>query len=361
MIMKKHVIHILCAFDYGGAERFVYDLVKFGNHEKFSFSVITVVGGGPLQPLFETLGVPIHVLHKKGKLGLGVIREMVKILKFEKADIVHTHQFAGAAWGRIAAILAEIPTILTTEVNVNLDEGWVKKRVKQLLSHWNKKIIAISQAVYDDTFRTEHVSPKKLAIISNGIDLQKFWGAPRVPSTVAPVVGVVARFYPQKGHTTLLAAWPEVVAAIPGARLKLVGTGPLEAQLKAMVQTLQLQETVEFVGGISDVSAWYGKCNLVVLPSHWEGQGIVLLEAMAAGRAIVASDVGGISEVITKGETGVLVPPKDPDTLSAAMLEVIRNPEETQAMIERAQAEVKRYDIRLIVQQYEQLYEDSSR
>jgi glycosyltransferase involved in cell wall biosynthesis len=359
--MKKHVVHILCAFDYGGAERFVYDLVKFGNHEKFSFSVITVVGGGPLQPAFEQLNVPIHVLHKRGRLGIGVIFEIRKILKERPVDIVHTHQFAGAAWGRLAAILAGVPEIYTTEVNINRDEGWIKKRVKQILSHWNKKIVAISRAVYEDTRRAEHVPKKKLMIISNGIDLEKFWGEPRIPNATAPTIGVVARFYPQKGHETLLAAWPKILSVIPAARLKLVGRGPLESQFKTVVQKKDLEASVEFIGGAADVTAFYRSCDLIVLPSHWEGQGIVLLEAMAAGRAIVASDVDGIREVITTGATGVLVPPKDPDTLAAAIVDVLRNPQETREMIERAQVAVKQYEIRSIVQQYEQLYEDHSR
>jgi len=157
----------------------------------------------------------------------------------------------------------------------------------------------------------------------------------------AQMVGVVARLEPEKGHTTLLDAWPTVMARVPTARLLIVGEGSMAAQLQDQADALGLLgeacegdhcvgtrharpgAAVVFTGRREDVPAVTAALDVAVLPSYREAQGLVILEAMALARPVVASDVGGIPEMIEDGVTGLLVPPHDADALAAAIIRLL--------------------------------------
>jgi glycosyltransferase involved in cell wall biosynthesis len=139
------------------------------------------------------------------------------------------------------------------------------------------------------------------------------------------IVGVVARLEPEKGHPTLIEAWPIVLRAVPDAYLLIVGEGSRRDALEAQARELRVAHRVVFTGRRDDVPAVTAALDVAVLPSYREAQGLTILEAMALSRPVVASNVGGIPEMIEDGRTGLLVPPHDADALAAAIIRLLKN------------------------------------
>jgi glycosyltransferase involved in cell wall biosynthesis len=170
-----------------------------------------------------------------------------------------------------------------------------------------------------------------ITLIHNGVDLQRYdhqepcctlreeYGIPGD----APIVGVVARLELEKGHPTLIDAWPAVLRSVPSARLLIVGEGSRRDALEDQVRALGIADRVVFTGRRDDVPAVTAALDVAVLPSYREAQGLTILEAMALSRPVVASNVGGIPEMIEDGVTGLLVPTHDPAALGAAIVRLL--------------------------------------
>jgi glycosyltransferase involved in cell wall biosynthesis len=207
-----------------------------------------------------------------------------------------------------------------------------------------------------------HIPANKLQVIHNSVDLESN-ACPanlELPVELArfqkrPIVLTVARLDKQKGHTTLL----EAAAQIPEAVFVLVGDGPERARLQALCQSLALEERVIFTGFRSDIQSWLAHCDLFVLPSLYEGTSLSVLEAMAAGKPVIASDIPGNDEVIVHGKTGWLVPPGDAIQLSQALRALLVDTALAQRLALAGQAKVQReYSVKAMVEQVEQVYAD---
>ena len=203
---KIKIIYVIDGLIIGGAQVFLVDLTKLLNKGLFDIKVVTIIKKGILAEQLEQIGIRVVHLQKKGKLGLGVIWKLWRFLRKEKPDIVHTHLFGGDTWGRIAAILARVPVIVSTEHNTNFEEGWAKRKVKKFLSHFTKKIVAVSEAVKDYSVSRDKIKEKKITVITNGINLDKFTSLPEKEFSNPPVIGVVGRLEEQKGHKYLFEA-----------------------------------------------------------------------------------------------------------------------------------------------------------
>jgi len=212
------------------------------------------------------------------------------------------------------------------------------------------RLIAVSRSIVDKLEHEGRMSDR-VRMIHNGVDLSRY-DAQEACCTLpeeygfapgSPMVGVVGRLEPEKGQATLIDAWPLVLAAVPEARLLVVGEGSCRDALEGQAETLGLlgdacqgdscvgtrharpNATVVFTGRREDVPAVTAALDVAVLPSYREAQGLVILEAMALSRPVVASDVGGIPEMITDGVTGLLVPAHDPLALAAAIVRLLRD------------------------------------
>lgn len=357
MSEKIKIIYIITSLNFGGAEKLLLDLVKNLSKERYEVGVATVVANGPLVSEFKKEGVAVKIFEKRSKIGIGVIWQIYKYLKQERPRIVHTHLFGGDTWGRVAAILAHVPIIISTEHNTNLDEGNLKRLVKKFLSFFTKKIIAVSQAVKNYSVAVDHINEKKMIVISNGIDINKFAAIPEKKYSSPPVIGIVGRLEKQKGHEFLFKAL-NLIKDIPWM-LWIVGEGSLKTRLKKLVKDLNLQERIIFLGTKSNIVEILSQIDIFVLPSLWEGLGLAVLEAAAAGKPIVASRVGGIPEIIEEKKNGLLVRPKDVQDLSRALRWMLTHEDEAAKMGQRARKIVKeKFDIKEMVEAYEKLYEE---
>ncbi len=352
---KIKIVYIICNFAFGGAERFLLDLIKHLNLERYEVHILTIMGGGPLEKEFKDLNVRIQIFKKKTKLGLGILWQIYCYLKREKPQIVHTHLFAGDTWGRIAAILAGAPIIISTEHNTNLDEGLLKRLIKRILSYKTDKIVAVSNAVSDYSIRVDKKKKKKILVIPNGICFEKFVPKAKKFEHI-PILGVIGRLEIQKGHAYLFQAL-NLVKDIPW-KLWLVGEGSLRKKLEKQVKELSLEERVSFLGAQYNVLEILQTIDIFILPSLWEGLGIAVLEAAAMAKPIIASKVGGIPEIIEDKKTGLLVEPKKVTDLGEAIRWMLGHENEANEMGRCARKIVlEKFDIEKMVKEYEKLYE----
>jgi glycosyltransferase involved in cell wall biosynthesis len=206
------------------------------------------------------------------------------------------------------------------------------------------------------------LSPEsKYVVVRNGIDCDRFSGSrPRVFEG-SPLIGAVGRFSGEKGHRYLIEAMALLAPRLPGARLVLVGYGALEGDLKSRAAGLGVDGRVTFAGE-RDSAELLGGFDLFIQPSLYESQGLAILEAMAAGVPVIASDVGGVRDAVTDGRTGVLIPPADPRSLADAILRLAADPELSGRLAAAAARDVReRFSLAAMIESYAGLYRDLCR
>ncbi|MCC6639223.1 glycosyltransferase [Candidatus Falkowbacteria bacterium] len=358
---KTKILYIINNFSMGGAEKMLLDLCSHIDKSKFEVAVATVNGGGVLLEDFQKLGITLYINEKKGKISLGSISKLRRVIRDFNPTIIHTHLFAGDTWGRIAAMLEGAPYVVMTEHNQNLNEGFIKKSVKHFLSYMTSVIVAVSQQVADYDAKKELISDKKFEVIQNGIEVKKF-----------PFRGVkikrygdagitllsVGRLVEQKGHIYALEALAKLSQEDLDVRLVILGDGELREDLEHAVKSLRISDRVAFVGTQKDTASYLTSSDIFVFPSLFEGQGIVLLEAMSVGVPIIASDIPAVNGLIRDGVTGALFEPRDSDALAAAVKKLLMDVAAQERYITAAREVVtNHFSVAGMVKSYESLYE----
>ena len=311
----KHIVHIIPTLNYGGAERLVVDLVNNFDKEKYKFSIITFFDELPLASEITNKNVKIYVVPKRGQISWHLFSDLKNKLQELKPDIVHTHLFGGDFWGRIVAKKLNL-SVVTTEHNLNVDEGLIKNILRRLLKNKTDVFVACSDQVADYMRRVYKIK-KDIKIIKNGIELDKFLDLVE-PQFLTPLnLLVLGRLTKQKGHEILLKA----LAGLKDLDWKLntVGEGEEKNNLTNLVESLDLADKVNFIDFQKDVSKIFYKSDLLLLPSLWEGLGVVVMEAMASGRLVVGSEVGGVPELVENKKTGLLIKTGDVEAWKKAL------------------------------------------
>ncbi len=354
---KIRITYIIPTLDYGGAERFFVDLIKNIDREKFEPSLILYKRGGDWLKELEDLGIEIIILHKNSLIDCKNFFSLIKSLKKIKPDIVHT-QLGGDVYGILAAKLAGVSKVLSTEVNTNLHESKTYNLVKRFSLLFSDKVVAVSRAVLSDARKRYALGQKKLELIYNGIRLERFKIKENHFNSRPKrffVFGTIGRLNEQKGHKILIEAFSKLKNK--KTKLLIAGTGELEKDLLKQIEDLGLEKRVKLVGQV-DSPKFLNSLDIFVLPSLWEGMGIVLVEAALSGLPIIASSVGGVKEVLSDKEA-FLVEAGRVDILSQEMDNLVDNftTIETAAKIERAGKKMRdMFDILKITRDYENLY-----
>ena len=342
-----HVVHLIEALGPGGAERLLYTNLKHFDPERIRSTVITVFPHAThwLEPI-RALGVPVVPLNCNSvrEIPKG-IRTLRTWLLANQPDLIHSHLWAANIIGRVAGRLTGMPVISSVHNPDHEAEAWAdgaeisltKRRMVRALDRWtaqlgNDRLIAVSEYVRQSANRHLRVSLDLIELVYNPIDTDLLQAAPAknraellrecgLPAGSFVLLNV-ARVSPQKGLLYALRALPSILQRCPSAHLVSVGatTDPSWlAQLEREATALGVTDHFHVLGGRRDVIDFLRACDVFVFPSLYEGLGIALIEAMAAGCACVASSAGPIPEVVRDEEDGILVPPGDPEAIAAAV------------------------------------------
>ncbi len=322
--------------------------------------------------------VGLTALHLRHPRQLGAARRLGRLLRTQRVDILHSHLFYASLFASPIGRLCRVPVIIETpHVREHWRHGWLKGRffVDRLVGRCVDRYIAVSEANARYLAQQKGLPARKIVTIHNGCDVDRFDPRRAAPALLRstlgfapddPVLVVVARLEPQKGHGILLDALPSIVPRFPSVRVVCVGDGALRPALESRVRELGLAGTVRFVGYRSDVTDWLALADFTVLPSLYEGLPLSAIESLAAGRPVVATSVDGTPEVVVDGHTGLTVPPGDPASLADAIARLLKNPDERQRLgLAGRQWAVERYadtrQIRLTEELYLRAYEQSGR
>lgn len=330
---RKRLLYFVTGLKSGGAEILVRDL-SFDFRDQYDVRVVCLSFPGEVYRELKDAGIPVanlgmdSVFHVPRAL-LGFFR----LLRSFKPDLIHTHMIHADLMGRWAKLLG-IPVVAT--VHVKLLERPYLLWLDALTSFLVDRYIAVSEEIAQFTRASRYLPASKVMTITNGIHLDRYRGVQisrqekrrdiGVPAD-AFVVGCIANFRTQKGHVYLLQAWQKVIRENQNARLVLVGWGPIEDALKAMSRRLGITDSVLFLGTRDDVPELLKVFDLFVLPSLYEGLPLTLVESMAAGCPVIATDIPENRYVLESAKAGIKVPAKDPVGLSGAIIRAIENPQ----------------------------------
>ena len=290
-----------------------------------------------------------------------------QLIRAGRYHLVHTHISKAGFIGRMAARCAGVPAVVHTyhgwaqELHNQNAAGRLLLACERLAARASDAVIAVSHSVVEDALQNGIGTRPLYSVVPNGIDLTRFRAsAPFDRSSVDgnPVLGAIGSMTPEKGFEVLLEAMVDVKRRFPRVQLFAIGDGPLRAELEHCAQHLGLGETVRFLGRVEDVRPWLHTFDLVVQPSLREGQGLALLEAMAAGCPVIASRVGGIPEFIDDQETGILTTPGDSGALAGAICKLAPD-EERKNLLARAACERVRsgYSLERMIRGVETVYD----
>jgi glycosyltransferase involved in cell wall biosynthesis len=337
--MNFLVLHFITELDAGGAQTALYRLLKHTDLTGIKPVVVCLYNGDRLMAdRIRQLGVPVIDVQLTAWWRIDALWRLYRLLRRERPSILHCWLFHANFLGRIMGRLARVPIIITSRRNVEIGGAW-RERLQRGTVELDDKIIAVCEAARQAEIQRSHVSPDKVVTIYNGIDVAPFAVSTRQAirrelgiDADAFLLGVIGRLHRQKGHVYLFQALRQVRPQFADVRLLVVGDCRLRNELVAQAEREGVADVVIFTGARGDIPEILSALDLFVLPSLWEGLPNVVLEAMAAGLPVVATAVGGTPELIINGETGLLVPPQDADSLAQAILHLLANPEQANAM-----------------------------
>lgn len=363
------VLHVIGGGEIGGAEIHILHLLK--NMDRQGFDVrLCCLFPRPFAQAAEEAGIPVDVINMKNKFNFLAVAQMIKIIKEHRIDIVHTHGVRANMVGRLGAKLAGAKHIVTTIHSV-LEQDYpaplarfANKLMERLTEGYVERFVTVSDLLQKDLL-TKGIRPEKILTIYNGINPEDFQpdrvatdvrGRFRIPVEV-PVVGIIARLHPVKGHGVFLQAAKEVLAVLPQACFLIVGSGFHRPWIEAEVERLGLGKNVVFTGFMDDIPGVLAALDVLVISSLSEGFGLTAVEAMAMGVPVVATQVGGLPEIITHKENGLLVPAGDAGEMAKKILWLLENPVAGEAMAQKGRATVgEKFTVRGMAEQTQALY-----
>jgi glycosyltransferase involved in cell wall biosynthesis len=349
----------------GGMERVIMDLCRYVDPERFRFSICCISVRGPLADQMEEEGIPVIFCEKQSRLnkyfrGL----ELGRIFRQADVQVLHTHHTPAFIDSVVGARLAGVPILINTDhcKDYPIQRHWML--LEKAASFWADEIVAVSRHTREELIRYEGIAGDKVSVIYNGINVRMTRKAAihelRGELGLAPgekVVGTVARLEDQKDLDLLLASIPYVVTKFPNTRIVIVGGGSKEADLKQQAARLGVSDRVVFTGWRPDAIDLMQLFDCFVLSSRFEGMPMVLLEAMALSKPIVATAVGGVPEVVQEGYNGFLVRDRDAECLGSAISHVLADGTLSTAMGKNGRALYeKHFTAEAMASAYQDLY-----
>jgi glycosyltransferase involved in cell wall biosynthesis len=361
------VLHVINGLGSGGAERQLVALVQGLDRTRFAPEVAVLEGGGRYEPELREAGVPVHVCPRGSRFSVSALPALVRHAR--GMDVVHAWLTPGVLFGLLAGRLARVPVLVGSERGSTYARGSTLHRgllaVEAMLLRGSSGVIANSQA--GAAFAgTRGVPSDRVHVVYNAFPHR--WpptgpdrSAIRAELEIDPdrfTILVAASLTPKKDHRGLFDALDRIRDEGHEPLVLLAGDGPLRDELRAERRRRRLQSVVRFLGERRDVADLLRAVDLAVLPSkEREGCSNFVMEAMSLGVPLLATDAGGTAELLTGGETGWLVPARDPAALAAGLVRLIGDPDLRQRMARTAAAEAwRRFALSRLVDETESLY-----
>lgn len=363
-----NITHFVENLNRGGLERMVLELVQLQHKQGHRCQVVCFYDAGTLAHELNGSGIPVHTCGKRDGVDLRALLRARRAIGAHATEVLHTHNVVAHYQAILATRGLGIRRVINTRHGVGGNRAlcrrnWLFRRAMAA----TYKVVSVSEATRLDGIHSGLVPTEKSATVPNGIRLAAFQTSScamhehnlrmlNLPAR-AKVIGTVGRLSVLKDQVNLIRAFQQVHAAKPDTVLLLIGDGELRELLEDCARHGGVLDHVYFLGDRNDVHALLQGLDLFVLSSISEGYSLALLEACAAGLPIIATDVGGNFEIIRDGDTGILVPAKDPDALATAMLTLLREPAHAKGLGDAARAWVESNgSLEAMASRYMQIY-----
>jgi glycosyltransferase involved in cell wall biosynthesis len=347
--------------------------VIFGiNPQKYETICIYLAKNSSSPNIFEEKGKKVFYITQNSELpalSLTAFLKLAKILRTEGVDILHCHKHKSTFYGTIAGKMAKVPIILTHVHGMGRTRNLNRKFLNRLLLSHVDRILAVGEAVKDDILQSNPaVNPEKVINTGNSIDYDYFSSSIYNKQTVrrkfgipenSSVFGTAGRLVPTKGLRYLIRAFAQTKKQLRNVELLIAGTGELKNRLEKRAVKLGCGDSVHFVGHVDNMPEFYSAVDVFVLPSVAEGLPKVIIEAMAAGILCIATNAGGIPEILGNGPCGLIIPIKNQNALADAMLKAANMPkQEKSVLISTAKEHVrKNYNHDVMIKKVKNIYD----
>lgn len=368
LLERINILHIYQNSRIGGVQQQLLSLLKAYNREVFNPFFCCF---GPKEAMgkeIEGIGIELTALNRfrYHRILPGIFVDLSRLMKEKHIHIVRTHRYHPNVYGRVAAFLAGVPVIVASvHDNYRMDKRPKRRIVNHILSKITDKIVAVSESIKKDIVRYDKIDPSKILVIPNGVDTERFNPEGNFANIKEEflikdndiVIGFVGRIVPAKGLEYLIDTLSYLKEEFKNLKLLIIGEGAIVARLHEQAKEKKVYDSIIFAGGRRDIPDILSCIDIFVMPSIAEGLPNALLEAMAMGRPIVATEVGGIPEVMKNGVNGLLVPPRDPIALATAMKGLIGNDRLAAQMGHAARDLVQdKFSMRATAQKWQTLY-----
>lgn len=361
---KIKIIFVIGSLNLGGAEGQLAELAIRLDKNIFDVEICCIAQGGPLMDLVSRHGIQTRIFKfylVRGKYSpysyFHLPRELWRIYRYfkqAKPDIVHAFLYTAYIVGIFCARLAKVPVTIASRRSLGYfkENNILKQPLENFINKLTDYVLVNSEAVRQDVLRREKIDPRKIHLIYNGVDLSKFRIQPDLSKLRSQlnlsqddlIVGVVANLIHYKGHKELIEAARILKPRFPKARFIFVGRdGGMKAELEQLTKNYALTDTIIFTGDRRDVPELMQLFDIVALASYEEGFSNVILEAMASGKPVVATNVGGNPEAVVHGETGLIVPPRSASALAEAIGQLLADSQLRKTMGEKGRQRVQQF------------------
>lgn len=350
---------------HGVKRLFAWMIPRF-DRSRFNVSLVSLRKKDLSEETLDALGIDISYLHKS-KFDPATLTALLKVIDRKQIDVLHLHGYGATTFGRLAGMMRGIPTILHEHANLT-DTPWFQKVADKLLAGSTDIAIAVSKSTADFVIAARQMPPERVKVVYLGVPLDEFSRPRSVDEIVAArrelgaapddfIVGTVTRLHDSKGNSYLVEAARSVLDRRPHARFYLFGEGPLRAELEAQARALNLGDRFVFGGFARDVARVVSAFDISVFPSLWEGTPLTVFEALAMGKAIVATDADGLVDVLTNDRDAIIVPKRNAAALADAIVRLADDPAERVRLSAGASVTGRQYDIAAFVRKMERLYD----
>ena len=366
------ILQLLSDNQPGGGMVQMHQFARYLDRDSFHIE-FAMPAGGPMPDSLREMGETVHAVELGSRFSLRDVKHLMQLCEVREIDVLHSHNVRANIHARVAGKRAAVPARVSTIHNsvYHYDVSRWHQRVYALAERvtlrWCDRVIAVSEGIAQELRGSYGLPAERITVVPNGVDPERLEARTsreevREKAGVPPGATVllqVGRLTPQKGFDVLFKAIHRIAERHPDLVVFVAGEGPLRGELEGLAQKLQISPAVRFLGHREDVADLLNAADLVTLASRSEGMPYTLLEAMGSGRAVVATRIGGIEEVIKKEGTALLVPTEDPGALAGAITELLDDRARAAAVGKAARAYIMQHHTAAgMVAQVQSIYRD---